>query len=93
MSIQSLNSKTGFLGKYNSHQDKTVKKYLEDWAKGKTVLAQDWSKQIENGKITNVQHNGFLVGRKQCAECQRYRCKHVQYSGGIRDQNNLVLSN
>jgi hypothetical protein len=40
-----------------------------------------------------VQNNGYLVGRKLCPECKRYRCNHIQYSGGVNDQNKLIFNN
>ena len=37
--VNSLKSKTEFRANMSSHKDKFVKKYLNDWANGKTVLS------------------------------------------------------
>lgn len=89
-SIHALTSKTAFKFQMKpssvSHTDKAVKQYLGQWACGKTALPQDWHSAIETGKITNNHNNGLIVGRKMCQVCNRYRCAHQQFSGGVNEQ-------
>ena len=93
--IHSLNSKTDFKFQMKpssiSHTDKAVKQYLGQWAQGKTALPQDWHAAIDTGKITNNHNYGLIVGRKMCQMCNRYRCAHQQFSGGVNEQQKLEL--
>jgi hypothetical protein len=74
---------------YVTHHEKAVQSYLKEWTNGKAVIPSGWHHQIENGKLANNQNPGLIVGRKRCPRCERYRCHHVQFSGGVVDQQRL----
>lgn len=85
VSLKNLDSTTGFKVAADSH-GKMVANYLKQWTDGQAALPTDWFKQIENGRITNVQNIGLLVGRQLCKTCNRYRCSHTLFSGGVKEQ-------
>jgi hypothetical protein len=67
-----------------------TKRYLASWKQGYAALTTDWHNQCQQGKPISLTNNGLIKGRKKCAKCSRFRCKH-QVFGDIRVQEKWAL--